>query len=397
MIKKKSSSAMIKKFYLYSVFNTALFHVPILVIFLQNTLNDPLQVGFLLTVKTITTLVCEIPTGFISDHISRKLSILIGLLLNCASLIIFVTQTNFIFFVIAQIIFGLSETFSSGSDSAWLYDNLKGSGELERFESTLKNISFFGSLMLFITFILGSYFYQISHVIPFILTAICIIISFFVCFTIKEYNYKDGLEYSDKKSIFNFHKILKEPKIVWFYVLFPNIIEAILYSFYLYVIPIWLSKVQISEKYFGLIFSIGVLFFGLGSKFSGFIKNNHSFLNWKGPFCVMIIFIGSSFSNISITAIIFLIFIRIIWGAYTTIYSIEINRLIKDSVVRSSVLSIGSALQSGISSIFILLYSLLIETISLNKLLWLSGGMLIIFGLVFYFISKRENLLTIDT
>ena len=74
---------------------------------------------------SIAIVVFEMPTGAVADMISRKHSLCLSGLCIGVSLLLFILFSSFYIFALAEILFGLGLTFSSGADSALLYENLK--------------------------------------------------------------------------------------------------------------------------------------------------------------------------------------------------------------------------------------------------------------------------------
>jgi MFS family permease len=83
------------------------------------------QVAILAVVFEATIIVFEIPTGIFADRYGRKLSTVIGFLLLTVSGIIFFMYRGFIGFLIAEIVFGIAETFISGALEALTVDSLE--------------------------------------------------------------------------------------------------------------------------------------------------------------------------------------------------------------------------------------------------------------------------------
>ena len=84
----------------------------------------PFELVFLGTAQGLTALVAEVPTGVLADTISRKWSIVVAHLLMGASMLATGLVTEFPALVATQMLWGLSWTFSSGADVAWLTDEL---------------------------------------------------------------------------------------------------------------------------------------------------------------------------------------------------------------------------------------------------------------------------------
>lgn len=102
-------------FGVYAVYNVVYF-VTVLAL-------DPLQLVLVGTALEATAFLCEVPTGIVADVYSRKLSIVIGHILIGLGFIVSVT-TSFAVVLLAQVIWGLGWTFTSGATSAWIADEI---------------------------------------------------------------------------------------------------------------------------------------------------------------------------------------------------------------------------------------------------------------------------------
>lgn len=85
---------------------------------------NPLQLVLVGTMVELTVLVGEVPTGVVADVYSRRLSIIIGTFLIGAGLIVEGAIPNFATILLAQVIWGLGATFTSGATEAWIADEL---------------------------------------------------------------------------------------------------------------------------------------------------------------------------------------------------------------------------------------------------------------------------------
>jgi DHA3 family tetracycline resistance protein-like MFS transporter len=85
---------------------------------------NPLQLVLVGTVLELTVFIFEIPTGIVADLKSRRLSVIIGYFLIGVG---FMVEGAFPFFatiLLAQVIWGIGATFTSGAEEAWLADEL---------------------------------------------------------------------------------------------------------------------------------------------------------------------------------------------------------------------------------------------------------------------------------
>lgn len=117
-----------KKVYIYSCFLSQFFFTFVFTVNLLYQVEivklDALQLVLVGTVLEVSVFLFEIPTGIVSDLKSRKLSIIIGYLLIGIG---FIMEGLFPFFmtvIAAQIIWGIGYTFTSGSQQAWIADEI---------------------------------------------------------------------------------------------------------------------------------------------------------------------------------------------------------------------------------------------------------------------------------
>jgi DHA3 family tetracycline resistance protein-like MFS transporter len=85
---------------------------------------DPFQLVLLGTVLEGTYLVFEVPTGVVADTVSRRLSVVIGLVGSGIAFTLLGFAHSFATAAAAQFLWGVFATFQSGADVAWLTDEL---------------------------------------------------------------------------------------------------------------------------------------------------------------------------------------------------------------------------------------------------------------------------------
>jgi DHA3 family tetracycline resistance protein-like MFS transporter len=96
---------------------------------------NPLQMLLVGSVLEGTVLVFEIPTGVVADSISRRTSVIIGMLVTGAGFMLY-SVPSFPVVLLAQVVWGLGYTFVSGAFVAWLTDEV---GEAEAVAVYLKS------------------------------------------------------------------------------------------------------------------------------------------------------------------------------------------------------------------------------------------------------------------
>ncbi|MEM9464650.1 MAG: MFS transporter [Actinomycetota bacterium] len=85
---------------------------------------DPLELLLLGTVKEITILVSEIPTGVVADIRSRRQSVIIAFVVCGGAAIGAGLADTFATLVITQVVWAFGTTFRSGAETAWFTDEV---------------------------------------------------------------------------------------------------------------------------------------------------------------------------------------------------------------------------------------------------------------------------------
>jgi len=85
---------------------------------------DPFQLVLVGTMLEGAVFLFEVPTGVVADSYSRRLSIIIGVLLMGAGFLIEGTWPLFGVILLAQVFWGVGWTFTSGATQAWITDEI---------------------------------------------------------------------------------------------------------------------------------------------------------------------------------------------------------------------------------------------------------------------------------
>ncbi len=85
---------------------------------------NPLQLVLVGTTLETVAFLCEVPTGVVADVYSRRLSVIIGTVLVGVGFVIEAAMPVFAAALLAQVIWGLGSTFTSGAQEAWLADEV---------------------------------------------------------------------------------------------------------------------------------------------------------------------------------------------------------------------------------------------------------------------------------
>jgi predicted MFS family arabinose efflux permease len=134
MDQRNRYSANIPKFYLYTGIKGLYLWMPIIVIYLQQERQLSLtQVTLLASLSWIVTSLAEIPTGMVADAFGRKVSIVIGNVLEIAAILLYVAGPSYTSLLIADVLWGISISFFTGATDALLYDSLAMEGREQEY------------------------------------------------------------------------------------------------------------------------------------------------------------------------------------------------------------------------------------------------------------------------
>ncbi len=107
---------------------------------------SPLQLVLVGTLLELSVFVFEVPTGIVADVYSRRLSIIIGYLLMGLGFLIEGFLPFFLPILLAQVVWGLGYTFTSGATQAWITDEI-GEGPANKLFLRATQVGLFASLI----------------------------------------------------------------------------------------------------------------------------------------------------------------------------------------------------------------------------------------------------------
>src|SRR5438034_11788117 len=122
-------------FYLYRLLSAAYLFVPAQVAFYLERGLTWTEIFTLTSVFSAVPVVLEVPTGALADRIGRRFAMVLGSLSMAVAFMVYYFGNSFAWFVVAESVFALGMTLTSGPDSAYLFDLLKGDGREGRYSS----------------------------------------------------------------------------------------------------------------------------------------------------------------------------------------------------------------------------------------------------------------------
>jgi len=131
------TDAMLRNVALYpwfKSFQNLLFWQAVWFLYFQNALSAA-EAIVLYAIYDITTTVLEVPSGYMSDRLGRRVTLITAALAGAAGAMMLAIGDSFTAFAIGQMLLGASIAFASGTDSALLYESLNAMGRADEVEA----------------------------------------------------------------------------------------------------------------------------------------------------------------------------------------------------------------------------------------------------------------------
>lgn len=120
---QKGELKILWPFYLEYFLSSILFFMPgFMVVYFAGIGLSAFQMGILIALWPLSSLLLEIPTGAFADLYGRKASVLLGYSLEAIVMISLFFFKEFNLMIFSFILLGFASTFSSGSKDAWIVD-----------------------------------------------------------------------------------------------------------------------------------------------------------------------------------------------------------------------------------------------------------------------------------
>lgn len=175
----------------------------------------------LYAVYDIATTMLEVPSGYLSDRLGRRVTLIVSTLAGVGGAFLLGVGDGFWIFALGQVLLGANVAFSSGTDSALLFESLSIAGradEIEREELRAWRYSFVG---LAISAVLGGGLAMVIGSLPFLAGAAAFGAALLVGLGFREPGRREpdtpqGVETDRFRSL---RAALSEPVLIWFFVL----------------------------------------------------------------------------------------------------------------------------------------------------------------------------------
>lgn len=234
--------ASVLKYYLYKSTKAVEFYRPIMYLFfLAQGLNFT-QIAILEAIYNLTTLLGEIPTGYLGDRVGRRNSLLTGTVLISLTLLGIGLSSSFVALAALYVCWSMGYNFRSGSEDAWLYDTLTDDLSEDEFAHVRGRGESVSLAIGAGAAIIGGYLGSLDLSYPWFVAAVVTAIGVFVLLTIDEsetYEQTETTDLSLRRTLSIIRQTIAERNtrafVLYYYVLYA----AVTYLVFVFLQPIF--------------------------------------------------------------------------------------------------------------------------------------------------------------
>ena len=172
----------------------------------------------LAAIYDIGTLILEVPSGYFSDRIGRRITLIIAMLATMAGCVLLWLGSSFYVFAFAQVLLGTGSAFTSGTDHALLYDSLLETCNEDDVANQEARAWRFTFTALAVSAMVGGIIALSGMNLTYLATAIAIAVGFVLCLMFREPPHApdDFSPVAQARAIF---ERLQHPGLAWLFAL----------------------------------------------------------------------------------------------------------------------------------------------------------------------------------
>jgi len=202
----------------FKFFQNLLFWQAVWFLFFQDKLSAS-QAVLLYAIYDLATTVFEVPSGYLSDRIGRRLTLLLSALAAVGASLLLLLGSSFEAFIAAQILWGTSAAFVSGTDSSILFESLAAVGREDEVESQELRAWRFTFTGLAVSAVTGGAMSLVAYELAFAATAVAMIAWSICAFLMAEPPRDVPDDASDSRRIIHLKEAFTHPVLIWLFVL----------------------------------------------------------------------------------------------------------------------------------------------------------------------------------
>jgi MFS family permease len=301
-----SISPSVLKYYLYKATKAVEFYRPIMFLFFLAQGLSFTQIVILEAIYNLTTVLGEVPTGYVGDRVGRRNSLLIGTGIITVTLVGIGIAGSFLTLAVLYFFWSTGYNFRSGSEDAWLYDTLTDELSESRFAHVRGRGESVALGLGALAAVIGGYLGSIDLSIPWFVAAAVTGLGLPVLLSVEEpasYEQSGSSEASLRRTLGIVRDVLAERNIralvLYYFVLYAGVT----YIVFIYLQPVFETVVidlgvppELVESLLGVFYAAYSLFGAVLSYYTGAIRERIGMRTW---FIVLPFVVGSALMGLS--------------------------------------------------------------------------------------------------
>jgi len=392
-LRNGGKASNITKMYLFEILTGVVFYGAVMMTFqeLQGlSLSEVFysKIGFVMSMALM-----EAPTGYFADVYGRKLSLIVGSVVELMALILFAFSDSFLLFLSVDILMGLALALFSGATSALVYETLDEENRAMDYQKIWGDMQFYQMVSMAVSAVIGGLVahkyglvYAVYINIPFVLLVL------FVTMSLDEPARKKVVVKKGYSRVFivNIGEVFKSSRGLQLIVVY----SALIYIFNQSIFPAYQHYYMIAGVdllYFGAIHALLQVVAAFSSKYTYRVEHHLGRRNTLLiiPFMVAISYLLMG-TFIGVWSFLFILLQQFVRGFRAVVVSDYINQLV-GSEQRATILSMESLFSQMLIAPMLLLWGLSLEFISLEHTMQLLGVVGLFMGLIiWYFIAIKK-------
>jgi MFS family permease len=176
----------LKLYYIFRVFCTMNFVMPIFILFLMDIGLSSFEVMVTQAIYMFTELLLTVPSGAFADKVGRKKTLLLSTLLYAMAFAVYGFAQNVTHVIFIEILFAAASASFHGTGEAFLYDTLAEAKEQKRYKKVIGNAYAIQSVVMGASAVAGGWMASHDLALPFFLSALPIAFSSIPLFFLDE-------------------------------------------------------------------------------------------------------------------------------------------------------------------------------------------------------------------
>ncbi|ELY92132.1 MFS transporter [Natrinema altunense] len=172
----------VRRYCLYRATMSQGFIAPVIIEYVRHRGLSYSAIGLLTALFTLTTLLGEVPAGYLGDRLGRRSMLVAGSALTIVAMLTFGVSRTFAGFLAAYVVWAVGIVLRSGVAAAWLYDTLTRAGEGDAFTVVQGRAKALELAVSAVTALLGAWMATKNWLYPFVGNAglyLCSIVAVF--------------------------------------------------------------------------------------------------------------------------------------------------------------------------------------------------------------------------